>query len=64
MYDAMIAWMCRVFHEQPYQAQMDFAIVALLAVVLAVLGPPVIFPVVVAHLRTLGSEQPEEESKA
>ena len=62
MLNTVIGWMCRTFHEQPYQAQMDFTIVAGLLLVLLVLGRPVIFPIVAAHVRTLGANDEEEGS--
>lgn len=45
----MITWMCRIPHEEPYQAKMDLVSFLILACVVY-LGRDIIF----AHIRTLG----------
>jgi hypothetical protein len=47
----VIPWMCRVLHEEPYQAHMDLGCIAV-AVVILIMG----WPIIVAHLRTLHRE--------
>jgi len=53
----MIAWMCRIFHEEPYQAKMDLTALIFVGVILY-LGRHII----IAHIRTFHSEDNDEHN--
>lgn len=58
IYWAIIYFMCKVLHEEVYQAQMDFAVIIILGI-LVVLG----WPTITAHVSTFHHHADEDEEE-